>query len=471
MDKLASVKLQPLVGRGAELAVLGEHAELARRGTPQLVVLYGRRRVGKTFLLLHHAHRLTAVPHCYSAATRDSAAIQRRQLVGDLDSVGVTLVDGAADSWINLFDALVDAAAEQPISVALDETPYFIDSDQSWASALQRSWDRALHSGRPCSLMIVLTGSAVSVMTDVVSSGGPLYERPNRLIHLAPFDLPTSAEFLQASSAVEAIEANAACGGYPLLLSRWDTATSTEDNLIRLAGDPVGALAANASTLLLDLADVGGHRRVLGAIGRGAHRYSEIVNRAGQRAERSLDVLRRSGFVRQRHSIGQPRSRDPHYVLDDTYLQFWFTIVEPKLQLIESGQGAAVIRQARVVWTHHVAAVFEEEARRHAARLVVAGLLDDMTIGEWWTDRPEQAQIDIVGQGADRSWLLAGEAKWRDRFTISDLRAFDRLLAVAGSRASKARHSLWTKVAPDPGVRALRPETSWYLPEQMVAAP
>lgn len=457
----------PIVGRAVELAMLHEHSELARRGKPQLVVLYGRRRVGKTFLLRHHGDHLKGVSHCYSPVTREAAADQRQQLLGDLQRSGIDLPADVGASWSSLLDAVVDAATERPISLAIDEAPYLIDSDASWTSALQHSWDRARHLGAACHLMLTLTGSAVSTMTEVVSSGGPLYERPNRLIHLLPFDLPTSSTFLRAPTAQATIEAHAACGGYPLLLSRWDVAATAEDNLIRLAGDPVGALTANASTLLLDMPDVGGHRRVLGAIGRGAHRFGEITNRAGQRAERSLDVLQRSGFVRQRHPLGQPRVRDAHYVVDDIYLRFWFAVIERRLQLIEAGQGATVIRSAKATWTNHVAAVFEQEARNHAARLVRRGLLPEMLIGEWWTDRPDQAQLDVVGTSGSR-WLLVGEAKWRDRLAVTDLRRFERNLSIAGSRAAGAALAVWAKSTVTAEVTNLRPGMSVFGPEEMV---
>ena len=124
-------------------------------------------------------------------------------------------------------------------------------------------------------------------------------------------------------------------------------------------------------------------------------------------------------------------------------------MIEPNRQLIESGQGAAVFQSKTQEWKSVVAKTFEMQARVHATQLVASGILDhEMLIGPWWTNRPEQVELDVVGVSKGR-WKLVGEAKWSERFGQSELRRFERNLAKCGDRAEQAQRHLWLKSAPD----------------------
>lgn len=451
-----------LHGRSPELRQLETWCTDGLAGIPRLVVLYGRRRVGKTFLLQHLAARLRhdGAAVVYAAATREATVLQLQRFSDQIAQHGPA---PSTSSWFAFWTDVVTLARAQPLVVLLDEVPYLIESDPSWATTLQAVWDSVRHGSESASLTVILTGSAVSTMTNLVSSRGALFERPDALMRLDPFDLPTASSFLKAPTAVAAIEAYAACDGYPLLLSRWDTTASASSNLERLAGDPVGALASNASTLLLDLDDFHANQRVLGAIGRGAHRLSEINSRAGQRTERPLAVLQRAGFVQRRQPIGDRSKNSLQLELADNYLRFWFALVEPNLQLIDGGQGQAVIRGSMTTWDHLVAACFEREARRHASEIGHS----DGVVGEWWTDRPTQAQIDVVETRNNR-WVLVGEAKWKDRFSMADLRQFERHISVAGDRAHDAQLATWSRFGSSDEMATIRPDVLSYTAEHIV---
>ncbi len=343
-----------------------------------------------------------------------------------------------------MWDQIVDHATHRAVVVVLDEVPYLIDGDTSFAAQLQRSWDRARQQTNPTHLVVILTGSALSTIHTVTSSGGALYGRPDRQLRLDPFDLNETATYLHLDGAT-AIEALAATGGYPLLLDRWSTTDSTRENLLNLATDGLGPLVANATSLLLDLPEAPGFRRTLYAIGRGASRHSEITNHAGQRIDRTLSYLERAGLARRVTPIGESRSATPRHEVADTYLRFWFAVIERDLELIEGGQGRAVLQRALTRWQTHVADVFENEAREHMVRLVRSGELpSDTIVGRWWTDRPRQVELDVVAvQG--RTWVLVGEAKWSDAATGRHLRELHSKLVVLGDRARRAQLAYWAR--------------------------
>lgn len=447
-------------GREAELSALHECHRRTERGIPQLVVLFGRRRVGKTFLLQQFLSELsprTGVYHaCSYLSLEEELRAISRSLAGKarLPSDEPSLArPGDLDAF---FELLEHSATDEPLVVVIDEVPYLIQGTERFPAALQRFWDRLLTSGATNHLMIVLTGSAISTMTTVVSSGGPLFGRPSRLLRLDPFDLPTAAAFLgidrdSPTTQHEAVvEARAACGGYPLLLREWDVTVRATANLMRLAAEPLAPLVAMSSVLLLDLPEARGIRAALSAIGRGAHKHSEIQNLANLRIDAALHTLQDGGFVRPQVSIDEKATKAAAkklYLIADEHLAFYFAMIDPYRQLFEAGQGQSVLRSSVSRWNTLLAATFENEARVHAVRLVDSGVIEEGTlIGEWWTARPAQAQIDVVGiDGQSGTWRLVGEVKWTNRFGNRELRQFEANLAIAGARAAAASKAIWVR--------------------------
>ncbi len=455
-------------GRRTELRTLDEHLRHAQAGVTQFIVAFGRRRAGKTFLLREFARTIEApIAVAYYAATRESVGLQREAFARSLADADIDVPEEASGSWGDLFGALFETAREQTLVITIDEAPYLIDSDPAWPSLLQREWDRNRSSGEPCHLMLVLNGSAISAMTSMIASSGALFERPTGILRIDPFDLPTSHAFLGHPDPQTTMEAYAACGGYPLLLERWDIDLDAIGNLTELGGEPFGPLAANASTLLLDLADIGGHRRVLGAIGRGATKLSEINNRAGQRSEHSINVLEGARFIGRRTPIGEPPRKNVHYDLTDGYLRFWFQLIDRNMQLIESGQGAGVMQRSGPLWIRHLADSFEREARSHAVRLVESGELDQMVIGEWWTDSGQQAQLDVVGLG-DAGFVLVGEVKWRTQFTRADVDQLDRNIRASNHDPDRLVRASWSIAGATDDLRLVRPEMRHFTIVDMV---
>ncbi len=131
-----------------------------------MVVLFGRRRVGKTFLIHHFLSQLPIeVRRIYLAASRRPYAAEVASFAEACDSEGLTL--DTPSSWTDALDQIVDLAVDQTVVDALDEVPYFMETSRSFAAELQRSWDRARHLGRPVRLLVVLTGSALSTMREL----------------------------------------------------------------------------------------------------------------------------------------------------------------------------------------------------------------------------------------------------------------------------------------------------------------
>ncbi len=422
---------------------LREAAAQAAAGTSQLVVVWGRRRVGKTFLLSHFARDTRAV---FFGATQQAQGVELGRLA---DAVRRDLGDSAADlaggdftSWEAALRFFAALAAEQSLTVILDEVPYLVASTPGFASIVQAVWDH-LPSGTH--LTLVLTGSAIAMMETMIGAGGALRGRPTLTLKLAALDPVQARAFLPDMEPAAFLEAYAACGGYPLHLRAWDQRASTDANLLRLAATPGGILLEDAAGMLAEeLTHTGGYARVLAAIGRGRTRYAEIAAESDQRVERPLEVLIRAGFIAKTLPVGAPRGARASYQIADPYLAFWFGVLYSDIPQIEASQGRAVLRRKAPAWQRHLGAVFEDAARAHARRLALRGELpQDLVIDRWWAASGEPCEIDVLGLRGARTVLL-GEARWQARpLGARDLAQLQRKAARVPRAVELPIFALW----------------------------
>lgn len=444
-----------VLDREEELSALQAAWEGASSGASQLVVIWGRRRVGKTFLLTHVAAGKRAV---YFAATEQAEAIELARLSEatrrDLGSSVADLLGGGFSSWEAALRAFAALASDEPLLVILDEVPYLTRSTPGFASIVQSVWDH-LQSAH---LMLVITGSAVGTMESILGPSGALRGRPTVARRLDPVGLRSTRAFLPRLDPEPLLAAYAACGGYPLHLLAWDQSATPVENLKQLAFTPGGLLLEDAAGILREeLPDVGGYPRILAAIGRGRTRLSEIATDAAQRVERPVEILVRSGFVHRATPIGAPKRARPLYELDDPYLAFWFGVLYSDVQHIEGGQGNAVWRRRAPEWQRHLGRVFEDAARSHARRLVDDGRLPpELLVGRWWASSGAPCEVDVLGLEGSRTRLL-GEARWQNAaLGARDLHGLIAKLPRVPEAVDDPIFALWGRGGVDPDVRGPR---------------
>jgi AAA+ ATPase superfamily predicted ATPase len=437
---MASLKL---IDREQELAALVHAAERATSGTPQLIVVWGRRRVGKTFLLSNFSSDRRAV---FFGATQQAEAVELVRLTEavrrGLGEQAANLAGGGFTSWEAALRFFVALADEEPLTVVLDEVPYLAASTPGFASIVQAVWD---HVPDGTHLTLVLCGSAIGMMEAMIGAHGALRGRPTLTLRLPPLDPVHARAFIPALEPAAFIEAYAACGGYPLHLKAWDPDGSTEANLLRLAGAAGGVLLEDAASMLAEeLVHPGGYTRVLAAVGRGRTRFAEIASESGQRVERPLEILIRAGLIARALPVGAPRGSRASYEIADPYLAFWFGVLYSDIPQIEEGQGSAVLSRKNPAWQRHLGAVFEDLARLHARRLAVRGELpSDLVIDRWWASSGEPCEVDVVGLRGARTILL-GEARWQARpLGARDLVQLRRKAARAPRAIDSPTFVLW----------------------------
>jgi uncharacterized protein len=435
--------LTRLIDRKVELATLERTCARAATERPQLAVVWGRRRVGKTFLLSHFTHGRRAV---FFGATQQAETVELSRLADatrrDLGDRAADLAGGRFASWEAALRFFAALAADEPLVVVLDEVPYLARSTPGFASVVQAVWDHLPASSK---LMLVLTGSAIAMMETTVGAGGALRGRPTLTLRLGPLEPIQARAFLPRLAPAAFMEAYAACGGYPLHLREWDETATTEANLVRLAATPGGILLEDAAGMLAEeLPQAAGYPRILAAIGRGRTGFGEIAAESEQRVERPLEVLTRSGLIGRVTPVGAPKRGRASYEIADPYIAFWFSVLYSDISQIEAGQGRAVIRRRHPEWQRRLGVVFEDAARAHAVRLAARGVLpEDLVVGRWWAIRGEPCEVDVLGLRGSQTALL-GEARWQQTpLGRRDLEQLRRKAARAPRPVEEPLYALW----------------------------
>jgi len=364
------------VGRTRELAVLDE---LARSGKPELFVLYGRRRVGKTELLQQLCRRHRSV-YFLAAQVRDkdnlaSFRAALAESLGDPLAASVEFPD-----WAAALGFAAERAGDERLIVVLDEFPYLCEANKGLPSLLQRFWDQR---GKRSRLMLVLCGSQVSFMErEVLAERSPLFGRRTGQRRLEPLTPLEALSFFPGWDRDERLLAFATLGGMPAYLQRFEVGLSWAENVQRDMLRPEGYLFEEVQFLLrTELQNPATYNSILAAVARGADRVGDIALSVGvdsPTANKYLHVLRELGLVERVVPLTDPdplRSRRGVYRIKDRFLAFHFRHLQPHLSLIEAGRGGRVLEEyvlpdrPRLLAEAETAVVLDH-LRREAAELV-----------------------------------------------------------------------------------------------------
>ncbi|NMC54753.1 MAG: ATP-binding protein [Chloroflexi bacterium] len=401
------------VNRQSELT---QFNRLYQSGRAELLVLYGRRRVGKTELLRVFCQ---GKPHIYFIATlssdSDQLAAFSHQIWGFLHPEGGQ--GPVFASWEAAFRALAGLPG-RPV-VVLDEFTYLISGNKAVPSILQKVWDTQLKNA---SIMLVLCGSYIGMMeSEVLEYRAPLYGRRTASTLLRALDFPSSASFFPQYPPDQRFLAWSILGGMPYYLLAFNPALDIATNIRRAILDPQTAPLYSEPRLLLmeELHEPRNYFSILRAIALGRTRLNEIALASGvgpaSTVARYLDILQQMRLVTRRvpATESQPeKSKKGLYQIDDHFLRFWFRYVHPNQAAIDLGLADAILEQRiEPDLEHFAASAFEEAAREHVAALARVGKLPFLPerIGGWWN---RESEIDVLAVSHAQRVLLAGECKW-----------------------------------------------------------
>lgn len=406
--------LLPFVGRQRELGLLDEE-----HGTPgaRLIVLYGRRRVGKTHLIQQWmaTHKVRSL---YWVADPTSATDQLRsfsQAVFTFEHGDTPPSDFTYGDWRVVLQRLARLAEHERIVVAIDEFTYLMEVTSGIAGIFQNAWDQWL---RHSQLILILSGSHLGLMTrGALSYGAPLYGRATALLHLPPLPLSALSAFFPSYQIDERVAVYAMLGGIPAYWERLDRSASLSDN-IRTAVLGGRALLMDEPRLLLKdfLSEIHNYVGILRAIADGEHAHTAIAKRVGLKDAHLSQFMRNleaTGYVERRTSVtAAPTSKLGRYHITDPFLRFYFRFLSRRQPQLAQGirdSAVAELRQHLVdfIGTH----TWEELCRAWTLQATVHDRLPGPVdqVGSAWT---RQVQIDVAAINRDEHVLLLGECKW-----------------------------------------------------------
>ncbi len=422
------------VGRRRELAELdaAPDSEQAR-----FLLVYGRRRVGKTTLVLRWAER-SKRPFLYWVATRDTPAQIRADFCRALWlwAYPNTHATPRFDSWREVFETAAPLLERPPTApkgserddqdrpigpaiLILDEFSYAAESDPALPSNLQAAWD---HVFRPRGITVVLTGSHIGMMTSLTAYNAPLYGRFTGQLPVGPLPFPTLKEFLPRYSTAERVAVYAVAGGIPAYLERFDDRESVGANIQRLFVRRTGMFRTEPFLLIGDVIrrETQTYEALLKAVASGLHTPSEI----GKALDLTPAYL--SPYFKQLETLQllerrlpatvppkkRQGSRKGRYHLSDPYLRFYFRFIAPHLHLVEQELNGLLWKRIREQFRAFVGlTAFEDLCREWTLARARAGRLPltPELVGSHWA---KDVQVDVVAVDWHEKAILLGECKW-----------------------------------------------------------
>lgn len=417
------------VGRQEELAAMDR---LYKKDAFQMLVLYGRRRVGKTTLLEYFSKGKNTL---FFTAKEQSSALNLRDLSRAIfEHHGFNDAAATFETWEAAFAYLGEQSAmsDKKLLFVFDEFPYAATTDPSLPSVLQVAIDRTL---KDKNLLLVLSGSNEGFMeSKVLGSKSPLYGRRTAQMKLQPFDYIDAAKMIPAvREPADLLKYYATFGGTPYYLAQIDDRRSYEENVEELFFHKSGLLYEEPLMLLRqELREPSLYNSILYAVASGATSPKEISDRSGVEAtttSRYLKTLEDLGLVKRIVPFGNDpqRSKKSIYKLKDPFFAYWYRFVGPNMGAIEAGAGHAVAHQ-RVFGdsqTTYEGKIFEEVCLQWLQRANREERLPFLAteFGSWWGADPnkrEQTDIDVIAADKADKAIVFGECKWRERFDESE---------------------------------------------------
>lgn len=376
-----------------------------------LVVIYGRRRCGKSTLI----RRLMSRDSVYFSADMRERPLQIKAFAERMEVMIPGFAAPVYPDWNSVFRAL-NAALARKITVCIDEFPYLVRNSSDLPSVLQNLHDDNAH-GR---YHLILCGSSQKMMNDMVlNRKAPLYGRADEIMRIQPMSVSHLKSFLRIT-AIDAVEEYSVWGGIPRYWEIRKPFGSLAETISWHVANPYGLLYDEPERLFSDEIRTSVQAyTMLSLIGSGCNRLSEIAARMEKPATHlsgTLAFLTELKYIRREIPFGESvrSTRRTLYKIEDPFLNFWFTFIVPARSRIELGLTQQVVKSIINMLPSFTAATWEELCRR-AVPFLMAGQ-NFGPASRWWGTGIDgtQAEVDIVAESSDGRVLLIGEAKWAE---------------------------------------------------------
>ncbi|MBU3965953.1 MAG: ATP-binding protein [Euryarchaeota archaeon] len=402
------------INRNKELDMLEQKFKLPE---PQFIVIYGRRRTGKTELIKQFCKDKEYI---YFLADKRGTVLN----VGRFASIATDHFNDAAlkiEDFYLLFDYINRRLDnEKKTVIIIDEFSYLVEKDDSIASVFQGIWDEVLAKKN---VFLILCGSSISMMElGVLSYKSPLYGRRTGQWKLSPFSFKEMKEFFPDFSLAERVEIYSVLGGIPFYLKRFrkkNIFVNIEENILT-KGEP---LYEEVEFLLREeLREYSSYYSILEAIAAGSTRIIEIADHSRIKAgdlPKYMDTLIKLDIVEKVHPVTEKeKTKKTIYKIKDNFFNFWFKFVYPHKNDIEIGNTQKVIDIIKQELSSYTGHIFEDIVKEFLILMNAGNSLpfNFSKIGTWWSGDRE---IDVVALSKNEALFV--ECKWQNRKTGIDV--------------------------------------------------
>ena len=408
--------LEKFINRQKEIARLNR---ALNSGKATLIVIYGRRRCGKSTLV----RRLLSENDIYFVADMRETSLQREAFAKSIDKTVPGFSAVKYPGWEALFNNL-NNTLKNKTTVCLDEFPYLVKNSPELPSIIQNIVDNKLHE----KFNIVLCGSSQQMMHSLtLDSASPLYGRSDEVLKIKPMNVTNLKEYLGTDSK-NTIEEFGVWGGVPRYWEIRKSFKNLEQAIKYQVLNPDGLLYEEPGRLFLDEMRTSMQAAsVLSLIGGGSHRISEIGGRLGKPAtqlSRILSLLIDLGYIKRELPYGESlrSTKKSLYKIADPFMNFYYTFVLPNKSILEYGLIDRVWDKITGRFAQYISFIWEDICLQAVPHLT----LNDISFGaasRWWGNGLDgtRMEIDIVAQSVDNKSLLIGEVKWSDKVRINEI--------------------------------------------------
>ena len=435
---------------GREKEILDLEKEYARDGG--FVVIYGRRRIGKTTLIKQFIKSKTAF---YFLATKEVESQSMKRFAGVIArTTGNSVLQKAAFSdWLDLFQAVADYKPNEKKVLVIDEFPYLVKVNDSFPSILQNAWDEIL---KDSNVMLILCGSLISMMKKhALSYESPLYGRRTAQMRIAPLPFTTVYEN-QKLSFEEAAEQYSITGGVPKYMEFFSDVQPLYEQIKENVLSKNGFLYEEPNFLLNDEVQVlTNYFSIIKVIADGNHKLGTIAGILGLETSALtpyLKTLSELGFTEKQVPVTEKnaeKTRKGLYFISDNFLRFWFRYVyQYKGELELDNMQISLDELDKDFKEKFVAFAYEDICKEIFARLCSDKAIDftPSKIGSYWlNDKSGNTQIDVMAVDTVNKRLFAGECKYHNQPIDADV-YFELVKKVDNSSEIKSAFKDYTVI-------------------------
>jgi len=403
------------IGRENELGKL--NSEYQRDDS--FVVIYGRRRVGKTTLIKEFLKGKTAF---YFLATEELESQSMKRLAGVIarTTKNSVLQKAIFTDWLDLFQIIANYQPEEKKVLVIDEFPYLVKTNPAFPSVLQNAWDEVLKDNN---VMLILSGSLIGMMQKhALSYDSPLYGRRTAQMRLAPLSF-TDIYAVQELPFEKAVEQYAVTGGVPKYLEFFEDDRELEEKLKETILSKSGFLYEEPNFLLKSESMTAvNYFSIIKAIADSNHKLGKIAGVLGQETSALtpyLSTLADLGFIEKKTPITEKnpeKSRKGLYFISDNFIRFWFRYVYPYKGELEMDNIQVVLDEINKDFIEKFVAfayedickdIFVDLCRKEEISFIPS------RIGSYWlNDFDGDTEIDVMAVDHQNKRIFAGECKY-----------------------------------------------------------